>query len=310
MAKVATKKLVPSYKLNDILSCTTTERRKWLKKGYLVPTLYKSISKYGQTLSVPWFDPEHLKQITPEIIAKWRAEEKEEESINRLVGSIAAKKTRQINENSVKEFYKGYENLLEYWKMEGDLYFLTYRLVYWTTWVSRWAKKYQLSEMNLSVEKERMYQLKNSASELLHKSGICSLCFFEPSRPHKEHIWMCPEHWDGIDSIDEEIAKKCKKCTYSVEEHYFSLYFQELVDVHSGMRMSFHTPYPIGEKFFPSYEKVKKVEHFEQDGMFRFGRPLHDDEKIVFSIKRVLKEFSTSYKELSDYLEKTVKDTI
>lgn len=57
------------------------------------------------------------------------------------------------------------------------------------------------------------------------------------------------------------------------------------------LRFSFHMPYPIGKNIFPAAKKLPHVEHEEQDGLFRFGRPLLVQEKIIHREKDVLAHF-------------------
>ena len=154
-------------------------------------------------------------------------------------------------------------------------------LAFWTVWISRWAKRYQA--MGNSTRENELYGLKNNAMKILYKSGMGKLNFYQPLDPNKIHVRMCDEHWNGIESIDEDVAKSCKKCRYNVERDYYSLYYLEFFDDHTKNSYSFHVPYPIGRSFLPNKNFLEKVEHEEKEGMFRFGRPIYDEEKITFS---------------------------
>ncbi len=77
------------------------------------------------------------------------------------------------------------------------------------------------------------------------------------------------------------------------EMNYYSLYFLEVMDDRiPEYRFSFHIPYPIGKEFFPPKQALKNVVHAEQmDSIFRFGRALFEDEKVIYTEKTVRKQF-------------------
>lgn len=302
--KVKKVKLIPSYKLKELLTCTDTERLRWVKLGYLIPTEFRGISKYGKTLKVPYFDPAYLLTVTKEVIEEWRTKDKGQASINRITGSIIAKQTRKVNSGIIKEFKLRYNELLKLWEKDGERYSSTYRLAYWTVWISRWAKRYQMVDRITSFQKKaNFYELKNKAMDLLYKSGLGSLSFYAPEYPDKVHVHMCEEHWYGIESIDEDVAKNCRNCSYSVSKNYYSLYYQEFFDIYSGISFSFHIPFPLGSGFLPPHKLLPKVEHIEEgEGLFRFGRPIADEEKIIYSNTRVLTEFNSAFEDLKRVL--------
>jgi hypothetical protein len=64
------------------------------------------------------------------------------------------------------------------------------------------------------------------------------------------------------------------------------------------LSFSFHIPYPIGKRYFPALAELPAVKHMEQDGMFRFGRPLLDDEKITHRERDVLMYFECALAEV------------
>ena len=303
--KIKEPKKIPSYKINELLPCTEAECKRWIKNGNLIPYEYRDFNKYGTILKVPYFDPEYLQTITKEIVDSWRLKDKEIEANNRIIGAIIAKQTRKNNSEIIKKFNIEYADLLESWEKEGDLYYLAYRLAYWTVWVSRWAKTYQMSNRSvMSLKKHDLYDLKNKSINLLYESGLSSLAFYIPEKPDKIWIRMCEKHWDELHYIDGEIAQRCKDCVCNINKNYYSLFYQELFDIHSGIKFSFHTPYPIGSKFFPPWKPLNKVAHEEnEEGLFRFGRAVYEDEKIIYSNKKVLLEFNKAYEGLLIHLK-------
>jgi hypothetical protein len=56
-------------------------------------------------------------------------------------------------------------------------------------------------------------------------------------------------------------------------------------------------PYPIGKTFFPKPKNLPKVDHVEQDGLFRFGRQLFSQERITHREKDVLVNFEQALAE-------------
>ncbi|WP_157273126.1 hypothetical protein [Neobacillus bataviensis] len=101
--------------------------------------------------------------------------------------------------------------------------------------------------------------------------------------------------WDYFWMYEKEI-RKCPSCTYDTNEDYYSLFF---LSISSGaFTFSFHTPYPIGQDQFPAPASLEKVVHEEQEGLFRFGRGLFEEEKVIFSEKSILQFF---YESLEKY---------
>jgi hypothetical protein len=90
-----------------------------------------------------------------------------------------------------------------------------------------------------------------------------------------------------------------------VEEisHYYSLYYLIIEDnENKELSFSFHIPYPIGKNIFPSPKELQKVIHEEQEGMFRFGRTLYQEEKITFKEKEVEKRMEKTLTKYKLYL--------
>ena len=80
-----------------------------------------------------------------------------------------------------------------------------------------------------------------------------------------------------------------------MERDYYALYYLEIrTEQLPGTRFSFHIPYPIGATFLPPADNLPKVAHVERDGMFRFGRALIDEEKIIHRERAVLAGFESA----------------
>ncbi|WP_409270556.1 hypothetical protein V1499_14225 [Neobacillus sp. SCS-31] len=94
--------------------------------------------------------------------------------------------------------------------------------------------------------------------------------------------------WDYFWMYKKEIDR-CQNCNYEIHKDYYSLYY--LTIENGNTRFSFHTPFPIGREFFPDPKEIIRVHHEEQEGLFRFGRGLFDEEKVIFKEKRILQYF-------------------
>lgn len=328
--------------LEEYLNITPNERKKWTKNRRLPVLEERPFKKWGQINYYPVYDRYKVYQITEEQIKTWREEDERIKAQNKLKGIEKAKETKKINDGIREDFKKEWKSLLASWKKIDPLIAVTFQLAYWCVWISRWAKEYQLKTKNaISIKKseeykqrvDALYQLKNRAIKMLLLSPYKSIGFYRPENPNKVYFHMCDYHyslwreereelgeyinkWEFFHFHQKEI-KKCPNCVYEVDKDYYSLFYlvvesKEVPD----FKFSFHTPYPIGKDFFPSANSLSKVEHEERDGLFRFGRPLFDEEKIIYREKDVLKYFEKALIEFSLYFpsksvqEKSVDDSL
>jgi hypothetical protein len=81
----------------------------------------------------------------------------------------------------------------------------------------------------------------------------------------------------------------------SEERDFYSLYYLEVrAEAFPDLCFAFHMPYPLGKAFWPAPQRLPQVEHLEQDGVFRFGRTLAADEKIIYREQDVLAHFEAA----------------
>jgi len=317
-----------TQEVEEILECSKTERQRWTKDGKLTVCYTEPFTKYGKDLSVPHYDFISIYEAKKHI-KKWRKEYEEEKKQNIKQGIENAKETKEKNNQKRQEFKKEFKSTLVSWYKNDYLLGSTYELAYWTVWISRWAKENHLKAINakkactqenyLKNEKE-LYDLKSKAFNILVKTPFAKLSFYQPDCPDKvSNIHLCDYHYNdwcfqrGYDymSIHEYFAYnseevlKCNNCSVTIEENYYSLYYLEIADDRvPDYKFSFHLPYPIGEKTYPNIDKLPQVEHNEQDGIFRFGRALFDDEKIIYREKNVIDNFNAAFKKLSLFYKK------
>jgi hypothetical protein len=89
---------IPPYTVEDMLSITSLERKRWTPT-HLVPSEYVLIKKsgVGKPLSVPMYNPIVIRNITQETIQKWRDDHRHTVAKNRASGTKKAIQSRKSN---------------------------------------------------------------------------------------------------------------------------------------------------------------------------------------------------------------------
>jgi hypothetical protein len=114
--------------------------------------------------------------------------------------------------------------------------------------------------------------------------GMCKLVVRQKETRDLSH--------ESVHEMNKKAVHKCAECEVETEKDYYSLYYLEIADERlPDFTFSFHTPYPIGISIFPNKADLERIDHQEQEGIFRFGRTVINDEKIVFKEKEMLKRF-------------------
>ena len=318
--------------LEDIVDCTKTERLRWIKEEKIKVSYTKSFYKYGKTFETPYYDMISVYEAKKSA-KKWRKIKEKEILENRKKGAVKREETKKENEKIRESFRDEFKKILASWYRVDSKAAVTYELAYWTTWASRWAKESQLKKYNAKkietrekyeADEKYFYKLKNEANKLLMRSSISELSFYEPEYPDKvTELHFCDYHyerwldmrefqyvtkWEFLDFSYDDIVK-CKDCTCKISKGYYSLYFLEIKDERiKDFSFGFHVPYPIGRGFLPKPKSLKKVEHMEQDGVFRFGRPVFDDEKIVYTEKFVKRKMEEAIDKFRLYFPEEVTE--
>ena len=315
------------------LGCTTAERKAWVEKGFLTVIRTETFSKRGTTFEYNLLDRYQIYSITSEAIETWRSQKRNERKQNATVGQSKAKLIKRQHQLEREAFKKDWKDTLVKWFIVDPFLGSTLQLAYWTVWISRWAKENQLKADNAITksaeykkQSESLYLLKNKAIKLLSKSPYSSLSFYRPEEPDKISLTLCDIHyhdwrevrenvgymdkWDYFELYSSEI-KKCCECTYRVDQDYYALFYLEVKDSRlPEYNFSFHTPFPIGKAFLPPKDSLPEVNHVEQtDSMFRFGRPLFADEKVIYTEKTVRKQFEEAITKFNLYIEAAKPET-
>lgn len=302
---------VEPVELEELLGCTQTERKRWIKEGKLPVLEYRSFRQSGTNLQYPVHDRRLVLSLSQADIQQWREEHQARIKQNRHTGSQAAAESRKENQRARQDFISAWDRIQTEWLQKSSPEIsAALQLAYWTVWASRWAKENQLKRERAikhadlySQRNEEWYERKNQAVEFLSKTPWATLSFYRPEYPDKITLCLCDEHcemmWDlscfdkwEFFSYNKSAVINCPDCLYREEEDYYSLYYLQIkTDRVPEFSFSFHTPYPIGKQFWPSPKSLPKLEHVEEDGLFRFGRPLLEQEKIIHREKDVLANF-------------------
>lgn len=320
------------YEVESILNCTPTERKKWTALARL-PVLpwTKNVKVPGNWIDCPVYDRYALAQISPDDLENWRGEDNAVKRANRIAGSLKAKKTKQKNDMVRDVFKNEWQRNVKTWDEIGPVLSAVFQLAYWTMWISRWAKVYKLKQKRYrSITLTSLYRSekfkylsadfyydKEKALELLMKSPFALTSVYIPEDPHKHFINICSKHFGKYEMYemdrDEKIEfylsfeelKSCPECCYKMTEHYYSLVHVAISDPRVDFKFSFHIPYPNISYLLPcSIDLMPQVQHVEQEGMFRFGRPVYDDEKIIYTEKFVKRNFDNALSHLENLSHK------
>ncbi|WP_018662016.1 hypothetical protein [Heyndrickxia acidiproducens] len=301
--------------VEKMLGISKTERLRRTKEGKLAVECYASFYKWGKTLEYPLYEGYSIRLITQAEINEWRKQHQLKIEEKRKLAAKKSIVTKKKNEQMRKHFYKEeWRKMLSDWfRIDGQLG-AALQLCFWTMWASRWAKECQVKARRArtkvhayEAKKEMFYQMKNQSLRRLIRTPFAILSFYRPDQPDKivhlnfctRHfeLWMNEKEFDYVTKRDfyeenKTAILKCPQCHVERIKDYYSLYY--LTVGHESLQnghFSFHTPYPVGTAFFPGKETLPRVKHEEGEGLFRFGRTLAEEEKIIFNEKEVIKYF-------------------
>jgi hypothetical protein len=313
------------WDVERILGCTGTERKRWTADGKLPILGYREFRKAARDIPYPVFDRREILSIPPERVEQWRTEHQSLVKLRRATGAKIAAASRKAHHHARAAASTTWETMVAVWTSQGSPELAAVlRLAYWAGWMSRLAKTNREKMQRAIKYRERYaaheqnwYHWKNTAFHLLLQTPYAHLSFYRPEDPDKISLSLCDEHneerremhmskWEYYDLFGASV-RRCPECIVDRDKDYYSLYFLEITtDAFPGLRFAFHTPYPIGKKMrFPKPGKLPRVDHSDaeqEEGLFRFGRSLLDEEKVIYReqdvqghVEEALATFHTFY---------------
>src|SRR5947199_3608552 len=302
---------VSPFELEELLGCTKDERQRWVKEGKLPVLEYRHFRKGGQDLEYSVHERKLILTLSQDTIAQWRAEHQEQVRVHRKAGVQKAARQKQVNQQARRNFLAEWQQTVATWRQHADPELVAVLVLsFWTVWASRWAKENQVKSRRARkyttlylARSGEWYERKDQALHLLARTPYVQVSFYRPIDPDKRYLWLCEEHYElKREGYYEDIwdffythaamIKQCPDCTVQQEKDYYSLYYLEVAtQALADVRFSFHLPYPLGKTWLPKPNELRRVEHMEQEGMFRFGRALFPNEKVIYREQEVLTHF-------------------
>jgi hypothetical protein len=312
---------VPPWEVEAMLGCTAAERKRWVADGKLPILEYRTFHKVARDLPYPVHDRRIIADLSRDTIQRWRAEHQALVRLRRKTGVRKAAESREAHQQSRRTFRQQWEAIVATWKEHGSPELAAVlQLAYWTVWASRWAKENHLKRQgaikHAATYQQRgdaWYARKNDAMRWLSRTPYARLAFYRPEEPDKLSLNLCSSHyemkrelhyeskWDFYADYRPEV-RRCAKCYVSEERDFYSLYYLEVrAEAFPDLCFAFHMPYPIGKAFWPTPQRLPQVDHLEQDGLFRFGRALLADEKIIYREQDVLNHFEAALEAIRQF---------
>ncbi|HEY1354590.1 MAG TPA: hypothetical protein VGF67_33690 [Ktedonobacteraceae bacterium] len=310
---------IEPWELEKLLDCTPTERKRWVSDGKLVPLATRSVRKSGKELVYPIFDRRDVAQMTPQTLVRLREEHASLIAMRRQTGARNARESRIKYAEARKLALARVEEACEEGvRLDSPELTAVLRLAFWTQMASRWAKenmaKSRRATKQSALYRQRMeawYQRKNEALQVLAHSPYARLSYYRPEDADKIDMEFCADHyeifregyyegkWDFY-ACHKAALHACPACRISVTQEYYALYVIEISAPTSPVStFSFHIPQPIGKAFLPPARTLPQVSHVEQEGLFRFGRGLYAEEKMLYREKDVEAHFAQALAEAS-----------
>lgn len=316
---------VEPEELEELLGCTQTERIRWINEGKIPILKYNFfLDDRGNGWKYPLHERRFVFRLSQDKakIQKWRDDYEALIKQKRQIASQAATETRKRNKKARQDFSSSWDGIKSEWRKKGSPEIsAVLQLAYWTVWAERWAQENQLkidkartNDFLYSQRRDEWQERRNQAVELLCKTPWSKLFFYRPEGADRISFVLCKKHfflmWDSdfyteleYFSYNRETVLKCPHCDYIEGKDYYSLYYLEIkTEQFPEFSFSFGTPYPIGKTFLPNPETLPKLYHIHRDEIFRDGRALLEQEKIVLRESDVLANFEKALADAKGYL--------
>ena len=311
------------------LRCTRTERRRWVAEGRLPICATMRVCVRDTTwVEVNLVDRRVVDALSPTTTRLWREEHRRAAGERRQAAILRGVERRAQTLAVQRQARQRLEALRATWLAESSgnsLAVTALTVAFWTVWVSRRAKWYQVEASNRGRAPRGRpvvdwYSYKDQALRLLYQTGWLSAAWYQP-----DMLWieeLCEEHFDEWreereylhTSFGEFVAQhekelhRCSSC--SRDPLHYALYSLHLSvpEIHDST-FRFHVPYSVGKDFLPEPKSLPRaLETEESSGHFRFGRPLQDEEELTYTAPFLERHFSRALGELRLLLPGTVAD--
>lgn len=324
--------------LEAALQCTRTERRRWVADGRLpLCATMRLRLETGRWVDAPLVDRRAVVALASDTVESWRTEHRQLVSEHRRLGIRRGVERRAQTLTLQHQALEEVGRLRDFWLEQsgGDwIAVAALTLAHWTTWASRRAKWHraeaaagvyqQVNGLDRPTrrlprgqwnEERRWYALKDQALWLLARTGWLEIHWYQPLRLWIDELcaWhyeeWCEERVDLHTSFGEYVLQhekelvRCSSCQR--DPWHYALYSLQLrLPFQEDTPYRFHVPYSVGKAYLPEPKKLPRmVEDEAHEGLFRFGRPLRDEEVVTYSAPFVERQLMRAVSELSLRLE-------
>lgn len=291
--------------VEQALGITARERLKWTKDGRLPTDGTDSFRKGGVTITFSLHPFASIAAINPGTVEKWRREDKDATKAARSSGAKKAVGTRARNDETRKSVRDSIDKMAR----EASLHVLSpvavplVKLAFLTTICSRWAKsRRDKGDRNGEAE---FYDLKDRGLKVIYRQPWSTVQFI-PSEVPRINAQLCERHRSDFrddrrayqSSFPEwiednaHVVRKCDACSYHEDRDYYGLY--EIRMVVGKAEFCWHIPYSLGREWLPGKREIENAPARDnEDGIFLFGRPINDEEMIVWKPEKLVEEMNT-----------------
>ena len=328
--------------LEAALSCSRTERRRWVKEGRLpVCATMRLCLKDTHWVDVDLVDRRAVAALAPGTLDSWRTEHRQLVLEHRQAGSIRAAERRARTLALQGQALQEVEQLQIFWLEQSggdDVAVAALTLAHWAVWASRRAKWHREQATVGSMtpfrgsgwstrrpllrhwdQERQWYEFKDQALQLLAGTRWLEIRWYQPSR-----LWvdkLCVYHYEEwcaersythmsfgeFVTLHENDLVRCSNCKRDTT--HYALYSLELRPpfLQESSSYRFHVPYSVGKAYLPQPEKLSHVvEHEASEGLFRFGRALEDEEETAYSGPFIERHLTRALEELAGYLDRII----
>lgn len=286
----------------------------WLKKQEVIKMdRCEDIYKYGKNLRVAYWNAKDLYELADDLKRMNELEQKHsnEKELAKQAGIEKQKATRKKNDKIRKEHEKQQQDLFKKWEGINKSAAPYFELAFWTMWMSRWAKvhitKYKdTNDMAYKFQADEYYENKLKALKILVNSPYVVMNLYHPANADYINIDLCDLHKEEWQSgrgfltaysvrdyykENEYEIEDCPHCFVDISKNYYSLFHIKIKVDGIEDKFSFHLPYSKGLDIFTDTDYPVEAGVLEGEGLFRFGRAVGKNEKIIYTESYVKKKF-------------------